>query len=97
MFLLIKIVGLQTWKPLEFANQINLSEHNMWGVLKYYIDMCMALEPGTYLFVKDPAKRLVRLYSVPDDAFAEKDVLDADEAGGDYNADDEELDVEEDD
>lgn len=104
---------MQSWKPTEFANQINLSESNMWGVLKHYIDMCMALEPGTYLFLKDPNKvsyhlvfdfsfsllrisnnlyvqRLVRLYQVPEDAFAEADEdYDVDE-GDDENEEGEE-------
>jgi len=68
-----QVLGVQTYKPTEFANQINLNESNMWAILKHIIDICMELEPGTYVLLKDPNKRLVRLYSVPEDSFVEAD------------------------
>jgi len=66
-----QILGVQTYKIAEFANQINLNENNMWAILKHIIGVCMDLEDGMYVLLKDPNKPLVRLYYVPPDAFAE--------------------------
>ena len=51
-----QVLGVQSYKPTEFANQINLNENNMWAILKNIIDICMGLEPGTYVLLKDPNK-----------------------------------------
>lgn len=65
------ILGTQFYKPKDFASQINLSVNNMWGILKSIVDVCMKLEDGKFLLVKDPNKPLLRLYEVPTDAFDE--------------------------
>mmetsp|Transcript_38756 Transcript_38756/g.74267 ORF Transcript_38756/g.74267 Transcript_38756/m.74267 type:complete len:544 (-) Transcript_38756:266-1897(-) len=65
------ILGTQFYKPKDFASQINLSVNNMWGILKSIVDICMKLEDGKFLLVKDPNKPLLRLYEVPTDAFDE--------------------------
>jgi len=71
------ILGVQTYNPLEFASQkIGLSIANMWGIFKYFVNMCLKLERGTYVLLKDPYKPLIRLYEVPDDTF---DVIDKEE------------------
>ncbi|CAK9190419.1 unnamed protein product [Sphagnum jensenii] len=63
------LLTVQGYKPKEFAAQINLSVNNMWGILKTVVDICMKLDEGKYLLVKDPNKPIIRLYSVPTDAF----------------------------
>lgn len=50
------ILGTQQFKPMEFANQINLNMDNAWGILRCIIDMCMKLPDGKYLIMKDPNK-----------------------------------------
>lgn len=50
------ILGTQQFRPMEFANQINLSMDNAWGILRCIIDMCMKLPDGKYLIMKDPNK-----------------------------------------
>ncbi|KAL3688292.1 hypothetical protein R1sor_014601 [Riccia sorocarpa] len=55
------ILTVQGYKPKEFAAQINLSVNNMWGILKTVVDICMKLEEGKYLLVKDPNKPIVSL------------------------------------
>ena len=50
------ILGTQQFKPTEFANQINLSMDNGWGILRCIIDTCMKLKEGKYLIMKDPNK-----------------------------------------
>ena len=61
--------ALQGVKPKDFASQINLSMDNCWGIVRALVDMCLKLDEGKYLIVKDPNKQLMRLYTVPDDAF----------------------------
>ena len=56
-------------KPKDFAQQINLSMDNCWGIVRALVDLALKLDDGKYLLVKDPNKPLLRLYSVPDDAF----------------------------
>jgi len=71
------ILGVQTYNPLEFASQkIGLSIANMWGIFKHFVNMCLKLERGTYVLLKDPYKPLIRLYEVPDDTF---DVIEKEE------------------
>jgi len=67
------ILGTQTYKPKEFATQINLNVNNAWGILKAIVDLCLQLDEGKYLLLKDPNKPVVRFYSVPTNAFDEPD------------------------
>lgn len=50
------ILGMQQFKPTEFAQQINLNMDNGWGILRCIIDTCMKLKEGKYLILKDPNK-----------------------------------------
>ncbi|XP_076039746.1 eukaryotic translation initiation factor 3 subunit d1 isoform X2 [Oratosquilla oratoria] len=63
------ILGTQQFKPIEFANQINLGMDNAWGILRCIIDICMKLPDGKYLIMKDPNKSMIRLYDIPDNTF----------------------------
>ena len=63
------ILAVVGYKPKEFAGQINLNTSNMWGIVKSIVDLCMKLNEGKYVLVKDPSKPQVRIYEVPVDAF----------------------------
>ncbi|KAK6932577.1 Eukaryotic translation initiation factor 3 subunit D [Dillenia turbinata] len=63
------ILGVVGYKPKDFAMQINLNQANMWGIVKSIVDLCMKLNEGKYVLVKDPSKPQVRIYEVPADAF----------------------------
>ncbi|XP_027111805.1 eukaryotic translation initiation factor 3 subunit D-like [Coffea eugenioides] len=63
------ILAVVGYKPREFASQINLNTSNMWGIVKSIVDLCMKLNEGKYVLVKDPSKPQVRIYEVPPDAF----------------------------
>ncbi|KAL5576728.1 hypothetical protein UlMin_018427 [Ulmus minor] len=63
------ILAVVGYKPREFAGQINLNTSNMWGIVKSIVDLCMKLNEGKYVLVKDPSKPQVRIYEVPPDAF----------------------------
>lgn len=73
------ILGTHTYKPKEFANQIALNVHNMWGIIKMLVDLFMKQPEGKYVLVKDPNKPTVRIYSVPADTFEEDDSEDDEE------------------
>ena len=68
-YLLMPELAVQVMKPKDFAQQINLNMDNCWGIVRALVDLCMKQEDGKYLLVKDPNKQLLRLYSVPEDAF----------------------------
>ncbi|XAR59161.1 hypothetical protein NMG60_11014838 [Bertholletia excelsa] len=63
------ILAVVGYKPRDFAAQINLNTSNMWGIVKSIVDLCMKLNEGKYVLVKDPSKPQVRIYEVPADAF----------------------------
>ncbi|CAH8636852.1 unnamed protein product [Dicrocoelium dendriticum] len=63
------ILGTQQCKPLEFALQLNLNLDNSWGILRCVIDFFMKMPEGRYLLLKDPNKPMLRIFSVPRDAF----------------------------
>ncbi|GFZ03040.1 eukaryotic translation initiation factor 3 subunit 7 (eIF-3) [Actinidia rufa] len=63
------ILAVVGYKPKDFAAQINLNTSNMWGIVKSIVDLCMKLNEGKYVLVKDPSKPQVRIYEVPADAF----------------------------
>lgn len=73
------VLGTQQFKPAEFATQINLKMENAWGVLRSIIDLCMKLEQGLYLIMKDPNKQILRIYDVPNDAFEDDADANSDE------------------
>lgn len=91
------ILGTQVYKPREFAGQIGLSEVNMWGIFRQFVDVCYKhMPPGTKgLLMKDPNKPVVRLYLVPDgfdsESSEEEEVAKgADDEGNDENEDEDE-------
>merc|ERR1712135_253185 len=82
------ILGMNQFKPSEFANQINLNLDNAWGILRCIIDTCMKLKEGKYLIMKDPNKPVIRIYDIPDDTF--------DSDNDDFDEEDDDEDEEED-
>jgi len=63
------ILSTQVCKPKDFAMQINLSMDNCWGIVRALVDLCLKLEEGKYLLIKDPNKPIIRLYEIAADAF----------------------------
>lgn len=72
------ILGVVGWKPRDFANQMNLSLSNGWGIVRTIADMCLKRDEGKFVLVKDPNKSILRLYEVPAGSFDDDD--DNDEA-----------------
>ncbi|KAI0208592.1 Eukaryotic translation initiation factor 3 subunit D [Lamellibrachia satsuma] len=67
------VLGMQQFKPTEFAQQINLKLENAWGILRCIIDICMKLKQGKYLIMKDPNKPMLRIYDIPNNTFESDD------------------------
>ncbi|KAL3900572.1 MAG: hypothetical protein SGCHY_001253, partial [Lobulomycetales sp.] len=86
------VLATSTFKPIEFAGQINLSMGNAWGVLRAVVDLCLSrFSDGKYVMVKDPNKSVLRIYKVPDSTFEDDDEEDAeDEEEEDEDDDDDE-------
>lgn len=73
------ILGTQTYKPREFARQINLNTQNMWGIIKYFVDLVQSQEDGKFVILKDPNKQLLRFYKVPLNTFEDDEDDDEEE------------------
>lgn len=69
------ILGVIGWKPRDFANQMNLSLSNGWGIVRTICDMVIKNGPeeAKYVLVKDPNKSILRLYEVPAGTLDEDD------------------------
>lgn len=67
------ILGVVSFKPRDFATQMNLNLNNGWGIVRTIVDMCMAMPDGKYVLVKDPNKNVLRLYDVPANTFEEEE------------------------
>lgn len=72
------VLGVVGYKPREFAAQMNLNLGNGWGIVRTIVDRIRALDadedpekPKKYLLIKDPNRPVVRLYSLPVNAFEE--------------------------
>src|SRR5262245_19634265 len=50
------ILGTQSYKPRDFAAQMNLAMSNGWGIVRTVVDLCMKLPEGRYVLLKDPNK-----------------------------------------
>eukprot|EP00299_Pterocystis_sp_00344_P007021 c2066_g1_i1.p1 GENE.c2066_g1_i1~~c2066_g1_i1.p1 ORF type:complete len:560 (+),score=119.84 c2066_g1_i1:50-1729(+) len=63
------ILGTQQCKPPEFASQMNINLKNLWGAVRYFVDVIRKESDGKYVVMKDPNKPTIRVYRVPANAF----------------------------
>lgn len=62
------LLGVQTYQPQKFAEQLGLNLHNAFGILKSLVDVGLRQpEDGRYVLLKDPSDAKVKLYRVPED------------------------------
>jgi translation initiation factor 3 subunit D len=66
------ILGTQSYKPREFAAQINVNFANGWGIVRTIADLVRKVKEGQeeqsaakFVLAKDPNKAIIRLYRVP--------------------------------
>lgn len=48
------IVGVQNYKPTDFARQMNVSLGNGWGIVRTLVDLVLKQDDGKFVLVKDP-------------------------------------------
>ena len=48
------IVGVQSFKPVDFARQMNVSLANGWGIVRTIADLVLKQPEGKFVLVKDP-------------------------------------------
>jgi translation initiation factor 3 subunit D len=63
------IIGVQTFSTSDFLSQMNLQPTNLWGVVKYIVDVFVSLPNGKYLLFKDPTKAQLKIFRLPPNAF----------------------------
>uniref|UniRef100_A0A8C4QGH9 Eukaryotic translation initiation factor 3 subunit D n=2 Tax=Eptatretus burgeri TaxID=7764 RepID=A0A8C4QGH9_EPTBU len=85
------VLGVQQFKPAEFASQINLNMENAWGILRCIVDTCLTLPEGKFLILKDPNKQVIRIYSLPDGTFSSDEEEEEDDDDGFEEEDEEAL------
>jgi translation initiation factor 3 subunit D len=61
------ILAVGTYKPKDFAAQMNVQLANAWGIVRAIVDICRKRPDGKYVLVKDPNKPILRFYDVPHD------------------------------
>ncbi len=45
---------MQSYKPRDFAAQINVSLNNGWGIVRMVVDLVKKQPDGRYVLIKDP-------------------------------------------
>ncbi|KAI9297601.1 translation initiation factor eIF-3, subunit D [Neoconidiobolus thromboides FSU 785] len=72
-----QILTTMQYRPNDFVSQMNFQFSSGWGIVYAIVRLCLTLEEGKYILVKDPIKPIVKLYSIPEDT--ESNDLDAPE------------------
>eukprot|EP00210_Caulerpa_lentillifera_P003179 g3038.t1 len=63
------LLGMQLYKPREFAEQIGLKMDFCWAIFMKIVELCMSRNDGKYLLLKDPNRQNLRLYDIPGGSF----------------------------
>jgi len=66
-------LSVATFQVDGFAEQIGMTNNNVFGILRSVIDLVMSLEDGKFVLLKDPTKSVMRLFEVPWDTFGDED------------------------
>ena len=63
------ILATQFYRPKDFAQQITLSEGQMWALFRMFVHLLSKQEEGKYVLMRDPNKAFLHLYKVPPETF----------------------------
>ncbi|ORZ33459.1 eukaryotic translation initiation factor 3 subunit D [Catenaria anguillulae PL171] len=69
------ILGVTTYKPQEFATQMNLSMTQGFGVVYALMEAAVQQPPGKYVLLKDPNRQFLKLYQIPMEPLAPEFVV----------------------
>lgn len=67
------ILGFQTYRPADFITQLGYNQYSAWGIIKALVDMCLGLDEGRYVIMRDPNMSCISVYSVPAGTFDKKE------------------------
>jgi translation initiation factor 3 subunit D len=61
------ILGMQAYKPNEFAKQIGVNTRNMWGIMNHLVQACFSLlaDGERAILTKEAHRQSLRLYRMP--------------------------------
>lgn len=62
-----EIINVLNAKPDNFAQQLNLSMLNGWGIIKSLVDVFANLDDGKFVLLRDPVMPSVSIYAVPEE------------------------------
>ncbi|KAJ9055273.1 hypothetical protein DSO57_1005680 [Entomophthora muscae] len=62
-----QILTTMQYRPQDFVSQMNFQLSTGWGIVHTIVRLCLQLEEGHYMMVKDPNKPIIRLYNIPGD------------------------------
>jgi translation initiation factor 3 subunit D len=82
-----EIIAMQSFKPEQLADQINMQPANCWAIVKNFVDTIYNQPAGKFVIMRDPNKPLIVLYEVPMDSFVDSE--EESEEEDDYDEDEE--------
>ena len=84
-----QVIGTQSTSPASFAQQLQLNVANMWGILRWLVELVrkharvLQQEMGVaeeeyvakFVLARDPVTQQAHLYNVPEDTFDREEEL----------------------
>lgn len=61
------LLGIQLYRPKEFAQQIGLKMEHCWAVVMKIVDLVMRQPDGKYLLLKNANQSSLRLFEISGD------------------------------
>lgn len=74
-----QILSTQTYSTESFAQQIDISQSNSWGIFMAIVEEVLKLGSGKFLLMKEPILSSLKLYSIPKNTVFEDEKLDSEE------------------
>jgi translation initiation factor 3 subunit D len=59
-----QILGSSLVKPYDFCDQIAFNLGNGWGIVKAISDLCLKLDDGKYVILRDPSRQMLTIYRI---------------------------------
>lgn len=63
-----ELVGIMTRDPEVMAKDLSLNLENGWGIVRSIVNICLEVQDGKYVLLRDPNNASLKFYSVPQDA-----------------------------
>merc|ERR1719331_3352691 len=70
-----QIIGIQSYRPRDFATQITLNEGATWGIIRMLVNVFQGQSEGKYVLMRNPNKAQLRIFQVPPKSFEDKVIV----------------------